>query len=234
MDDQMFRFPLEVREQLSQDPMATLRRIEATAGHGWTYVDRDRNDADRVDRALWESAEFAIMRGPGDAELDRLRSRGYDPQAWHDMIETITAREAALTETLKAEPSHKRKLDAIVAARLLVWELGDYLPWAGENLRFDPNALLEAGADVVTEVLLRMPSMRVEFALRRANWANGDYAWTANDIFDLAHLGVAVPYCDITWTERHAAAVLNRAGVPRELGTLVVSRPAEVLALLGG
>jgi hypothetical protein len=233
VDDLGFRFPPEVREYLARDPMTTVERIEAIAGYGWTYIDRELDQPDRVDRALWESGEFAMMRGPADADLKRLRSDGYEPEAWSKMVEEITAREAALTEILKSEPGHKHNLDAIVAARLWVWELGDYLPWAAENLGFEPKALWADGPAVATEVLLRMPSMQVEFALRRANWANGDYTWTTNDIFDLAHLGVAVPYCDAVWTERHAASVLNRAGVPERLGTKVVSRPAEVIELLG-
>lgn len=69
-------------------------------------------------------------------------------------------------------------------------------------------------------------------SLRRANWANCDYAWTTNDIHHLAHLGVAIPHCDVTWTEKHATAVLNAAHVPSKFGTKVVSKFDDLHAAL--
>lgn len=218
--------PEALRRRFLRDP-ALLRRIEKAAGSGWTFAEEMRLGEEAAARALWESSEFAVLRGPSDSDVPGLRSHGYAPENFRASVDAITKREADLTRILREEG--KTQLDDIVAARLWIWELNEPLAWAAAQLGIDPNVVFDAGKKVVTQLLLAMPTMAVEFALRRANWANGDYKWTKNDIYDLAALGVAVPYCDVTWTEKHAASVLNRAHVPAKLGKVVVATPQDLL-----
>ncbi len=219
------------RERFLAQGLPLVKRIERFVGDRWTFAERGRGGSDVPARALWESSEYAMLRGPKDEDLEALREDGYAPERWSKGIDEITAREQDLSRILKEEG--KKQLDDIVAARLWYWELNAPAGWAADQLGIDPDAILASGAANMTKLLRGMPMMAVEFALRRANWANGDYTWSRNDIFDLAHLGVAVPYCDITWTEQHASSVLNAAHVPDRLGTRVVARPQDLLTALG-
>jgi hypothetical protein len=101
--------------------------------------------------------------------------------------------------------ANKERLDDIVAARLFVWELGDLLLDALTELGIPRDDLFDGGRETIERILDDMPMMRVEYALRRANFKNGSYRWTTHDIHDLAMLGRAIPYCDIVVTEKHAA-----------------------------
>jgi hypothetical protein len=68
-----------------------------------------------------------------------------------------------------------------------------------------------------------MPSADVSVSLITAAHRNPQTKWTANDVFDIDALSVAVPYCDIVVTERHARHTLQVAGAPRRLRTDVLA-----------
>jgi len=64
-----------------------------------------------------------------------------------------------------------------------------------------------------------MRAADVWITLMTAKHRNRDSVWRPNDIFDVDALSVAAAYCDVVVTERHAAHVLARAGIPERLGT---------------
>ena len=39
---------------------------------------------------------------------------------------------------------------------------------------------------------------------------NASRDWSVNDMRDIDHMGIAVPYCDLVLTERHNTAVLRQ------------------------
>src|SRR5215211_4633925 len=57
-----------------------------------------------------------------------------------------------------------------------------------------------------------MPSADVCVSLMTAAHRNPETKWTGNDMFDIDALSVAVPYCDVVVTERHARHVLTVSG----------------------
>ena len=68
-----------------------------------------------------------------------------------------------------------------------------------------------------------MPSADVCVSLITAAHRNPQTRWTGNDMFDIDALSVAVPYCDIVVTERHARHALEVAGAPDRAGTAVMA-----------
>jgi hypothetical protein len=78
-----------------------------------------------------------------------------------------------------------------------------------------------------------MPSADVCVSLIEAAHRNPQTAWQSNDIFDIDALSVAVPYCDLVVTERHAGHALRVAGAPDRLGTTVMVTLAELAAAIG-
>jgi hypothetical protein len=211
-----------------------ITRIEKIAGHGWTFRDRDGTMTEKIEAAIWESSEFAVLRGPDDDDIAPLRAEhGYRPEVARDALNAIAEREAELSRILAKEPQWSHRLDDVVAARLWVWELNEPLEWAADRIGISRRLPFERGSKaLLSRILQSMPMMAVEFALRRANWANGSYTWTKNDVLDLVHLGVAVPYAEVTWTEKHAAQVLNAAGIAKRFGRQIIARPRELLDVL--
>lgn len=57
---------------------------------------------------------------------------------------------------------------------------------------------------------------------------NPQTKWTGNDMFDIDALSVAVPYCDLVVTERHARHVLEVSGAPGRCGTTAMATLAEL------
>ncbi len=64
-----------------------------------------------------------------------------------------------------------------------------------------------------------------------AHW-NPQTDWTANRMFDMDALAVAVPYCDYVATDREAAHALHAEGVPARLEATVVATLDELVDAL--
>jgi hypothetical protein len=77
-----------------------------------------------------------------------------------------------------------------------------------------------------------MPSGDVSETLITAAHRNPQKQWTANDIFDIDALSVAVPYCQVVVTERHAGRTLPVAGLPARLGTDVLATLDDLAAIV--
>lgn len=77
-----------------------------------------------------------------------------------------------------------------------------------------------------------MPSGDVCVSLIAAAHRNPQRTWSPNDIFDIDALSLAVPYCDLVVTERHAAHALHIAGVPDRCRTAVKVTLAELVDAL--
>jgi hypothetical protein len=54
-----------------------------------------------------------------------------------------------------------------------------------------------------------------------------------DDFFDIDALSVAVPYCDVVVTERHAHRILTASGLPDRVGTTVLTTLEELIGQLG-
>lgn len=208
---------------------AVIAKVEAMSA-GWTFHGHgdDRPEVALIADVVREGQEYAMLRGPEPSELPRLRLGGYSPETWRESLKTITAREQELAAKLASGDAKRSRLDDIIAGRLYVWELSPHLMAVLQQLGIEPDEVL-SDADLLESLLLSMSTMQVETALRRANWRSGSYRWADNDIHDLAQLGPAAAYCDIVFTEKHAAAKLRAAHIDRRYNTTIVSRVEELV-----
>ncbi len=92
--------------------------------------------------------------------------------------------------------------------------------------------LLGGGLDIARSFTDSMPAGDAWISLLTAAHRNPQSHWRANDIFDFDALSVAIPYCDIVATDRHAARLANASGLPSRLGTVVVPTLDELVVAL--
>jgi hypothetical protein len=67
-----------------------------------------------------------------------------------------------------------------------------------------------------------MPSTEVSIELKTAWHRNRDKQWTANDIYDIDAMSMAVPYCDVVVTEKDCHHVLNVARLGERMHTALL------------
>lgn len=227
--------PEEAKEAFYTNGAAVVEKLEQLVGTGWTFRHRASITDNKalIDAAIREATEFVLLRGPRPEDTGELKRHGYDIQTSRDAIEHLASRERELTTMLAAGVADRRRLEDIVRARLWVWELDDIVAPVLNELGIEPTDLFDVGGKAALSAILHdMPTMNVEFVLRRANFRNGSYTWKTNDIHDLAFLGKAVPYCDIVVTEKHAAQQLRMSKIDERYGTTVLRDIDELPDLL--
>jgi hypothetical protein len=205
---------LLVRNAEGEDVSDEVRR---TWPKGPEEFDRWRADAER-------QLDQASLRGPrDDAEADSLRADGWDPTAARREAESRAAGEREQSGRLDADPRWRRgRLRDIVAARYVIFEIMEMVEEALTCRSLDVSDVW-TDLDASRRIVDCMPSADVCVTLLTAAHRNPQMVWTGNDIFDIDALSVAVPYCEVVATERHATRTLVSAGVPDRLGTEVVA-----------
>lgn len=73
-----------------------------------------------------------------------------------------------------------------------------------------------------------MPSFDVAVTMKTSYHRDPNHRWRVNDIHDIDALGSNVPYCDVVVTDTAAATHANRAGLAERLGTVILSRLADL------
>lgn len=174
----------------------------------------------------------SVLRGPTDAEAPELRAAGWDPTTARRLANQRASQEREQADRLAAEPRWRRgRLRDVVSARYVALEinelLADALTARGLNLE---DVLTDL--DVARRFVDSMPSGDVCVSLLTAAHRNPQTGWRANDIFDIDALSVAVPYCDVVVTERHAAHVLTVSAVSGRARTTVLATLAELAELI--
>ena len=170
-------------------------------------------------------AQRAMLAGPSDAQVPDLRQRGWSPENALAIAGRRAAQERELVGILDNDPKWRRgRLRDVVAARETVIELFDMLD---EALGRRGLTVTDVMPDRTTSrTLVRaMPSSDVAVALKTQMHRNGQRAarWSANDVHDMDALALAVPYCDIVVTEKHAADALRRERAPERYGTVLLT-----------
>ena len=79
-----------------------------------------------------------------------------------------------------------------------------------------------------------MPSFDVAVTLKTEYHRDPNHAWKPNDIPDIDALGSTLPYCEIVVTDKAIASHAVRTGLAERLGTVVLSRTAEIAKHLEG
>ena len=235
-------------EQLGRIPLLGRGVLQAFGSRGGLQIRSTEGDVTDATRQSWpdgpdafdacrEDAERqldrTVLRGPTDAEAPALRDAGWDPTVARRIATERAKQEREQAQRLAAEPRWRRgRLRDVVAARYLAFEA---MPMLDEALtRHDLQLEEVAGGDIddARRFTDAMPSADVRISLLTAAHSNPQTQWTANDIFDIDVLSVAVPYCDVVVTERHATHLLRATGAAERLTTRVFATLDEFAEIL--
>ena len=198
---------------------------EVRAGMGAEAFDRFVAEAElQLDRS--------VLRGPADDEVENLRALGYKPETTIQSGEKRAAQERELTPNLDEETRWRRgRLRDVIAARELCVEFQDILPrilaprqLALRDVISDP----ESGRKFVRA----MPSTEVSIELKTAWHRNRDKTWTANDMYDIDAMALAMPYCDIVVTEKACHHALTTARLGQRMHTALLRKLEELPSVI--
>ncbi|MEU3918967.1 hypothetical protein [Streptomyces sp. NPDC029004] len=212
-------------------------RIRSTDGEDVTESHRAewKDGSAAFDARLSEAErqlERAVLQGPSDAEVPILVLSGWDPTVARAGAEQRAEQERQQATRLDAEPRWRRgRLRDVMAVRYLTIELMELLneAFAARGLTIEDVFTSKEATGHFVDV---MPSADVYVTLTTAAHRNRDKSWEPNDIFDIDALSIAVPYCDIVVTERHASHVLRTAHMPTKVGTEIVTKLSDLVSWL--
>jgi hypothetical protein len=214
----------------------SLRIRDRTTGEDVTPQFREQYGADRFDaymaNALLEF-ERSHLRGPQDeAELQKLQGLGYDHQRALQVAKSRAEEEQAQSLRLDGGgPWRRERLPDVVSARELLIEFQNMAPVAFQERGIGLEDILtspEAGIAFMRS----MPSTYVSLALKTAWHRNRDKPWSANDIYDIDAMALAVPYCDVVVTEKACHHALVSTGMDRRMNTVLLRDLASLVSTL--
>ena len=174
-------------------------------------------------------AEFEILRGP-DLEQEQLLRAKYDykPELAIEEAKKRAAQEDELANELKNDPTKFKKIDDIVTARYLYWELSDALTELLASSGMTMEEFMKIGKERVTNFVHDMPTADIITTLTKLNLKNLNRSWVKNDIHDMDALAVAVPYCDVVVTEKHSFTQLINAKLGIKYDTTLLKNLEDI------
>ncbi len=138
------------------------------------------------------------------------------------------AQEVEQVSRFDTYPSWRRgRIRDIVAAREVLIEINEALSAgiANRGARLDE---LFSSPEESRRAFDSMPSFDVAVTLKTSYHRDPNHRWNVNDIHDIDALGSTIPYCDVVVTDKAVASHANRSGLADRLGTVVLSRLADV------
>ncbi len=207
-------------------PSPRFRVRDRATGADVTARVREKIGAEKFDSVITAGLlkfERGALRGPeDDAELEKLRNLGFNPEK---VLEgTIARARQEQEQRLRLDgdgPWRRERLLDVVSVRELLIEF--------ETIA--PRAFHERGVrleDIVTSpqagvaFMRSMPSTDVAMALKTGWHRNRDKQLSANDVYDIDSMALAVPYCDIVVTEKACHHLLRTAGIDRRMNTTLL------------
>jgi hypothetical protein len=187
-------------------------------------------------------AEFQLLAGPRDEEIENLRRLGYRPEAMRKVTRSRLEWEEMYAEMLADDPVSRHELRVRVQARELLHEHYELLRELLDEYHIDlhreiglDKARPRSGRPRMTAFADRMPSVRIAVDLKAELFSNQTKTWTMNALYDVDALGIAVPYCHVVVPDREMANLLSRSKAGPRNGTRIVMRlrdlPAELADL---
>jgi hypothetical protein len=186
---------------------------------------RERMGAEAFDDLVTRAElllDRSVLQGPSGDEVEDLRAIGWKPEAETQVAESRAAEERDQTLRLDGEgPWRHSRLRDVVSARELLIEFQDMLPRA---LAQRDLVLTDVISDPQSarEFVRAMPSTEVAIELKTAWHRDRGKPWTANDIYDIDALSLAVPYCDVVATEKACHHVLKVARLGERMHTALL------------
>lgn len=212
-----------VDEETGQDMTERVRSIHPLGPEGF--------DAVLADAELQLNRQ--VIEGPTTPEDEAdLRRRGYNPYAAHEVALRRLRQELDQVARLDAEPEWRRgRTRDLIAAREVIIELQAKIERA-LIARGTDGRMLFLAYEAARAAFDAMPSYDVAVTMKVEYHRDPSHVWRVNDIHDIDALGSTLPYCDIVVTDKAAASHARRTGLAERLGTTVLSRLDDLIALL--
>jgi hypothetical protein len=173
----------------------------------------------------WSLAGFA----------DSLEYPEFETRGEHRRGSGQVDRELALAARLASDSWLRHRLDDFLMAEELI-EVHDRINHFAFWHNADTTRLMQTwsskGPEYGAFLLNLMPTRVCMFHMRRAKHRNPQWPWQQHDATDLAALASAVPYADITVTERQWAHVFRTSRLGERFGTTVISKLSDLVPLL--
>ncbi len=177
--------------------------------------------------------EWRILRGPLDDDLEQLAELGYMPDSARAIQVNRAQQEVEQVARFNEDPKWRRgRIRDVIRARYVAVELFEFLHEGLYSRDSTIDEIFPGNREVPRSFVDAMPSGDVHITLQVEAHRNPEAPWAPNDIFDIDALSIAVPFCDVVATDRRRARDLNTSGCAERLGTKVVSRPEELMAIL--
>jgi hypothetical protein len=185
-------------------------------------------------------AEFLLLAGPADDQVEELRKQGYRPETAEASSQSRLEWERLYVGLLKDDPVSRTELRVRVMARELIHEhlnlfnelTAEYRVPINRAFGIDP-AKPGSGRAGIVAFADRIPSMRIAVDMKVEMFRNAQRGWQVNDLHDIDALSLAVPYCHLILSDRDAVDRLRRTGADARHGTEVLSSLADLPAALG-
>jgi hypothetical protein len=126
-----------------------------------------------------------------------------------------------------------RKLSVVeIYARELMIELNEMLDEQLKSHKTSLGELVKEDRNTIRALVRSMPSAEVSVELKTAYHRNSGKIWSTNDIHDLDAMALAVPYCDVVFTDAAARHALITSGLDARMRTDLPRRPDQLADLL--
>ena len=212
-----------------------LRVYDETTGDDIT--DRARAEPHKGDpdwlAKLERRAEKELLAGPRDSEIEGLRDNGYQPERPRESHHNNVLIEQYFADKLLDSHWRKGRLLDVVAARHLNLELIDMLT-AELIARGTTLADVAENTEQFLELPLSMPASAVFVGLKVQYHRDASRRWTDNDLHDIGALALAIPYCDVVFTDAAARNAAVTAGLDGAMNTSLPRSPMDLVQIVSG
>lgn len=173
--------------------------------------------------------ERGSLRGPADDEVEKMRALGWCPEEVLQVAEKRAAEERNQMYRLDGDGGRWRRgrLRDVVAARELLIEFQTILPRALAERQLSLQDVM-SDPQSANAFVRAMPSTEVSIQLKTAWHRNRYKGWTANDIYDIDAMALAVPYCDVVVTEKACHHALTTAGLGPRMHTSILRQLCDL------
>lgn len=156
---------------------------------------------------------------------DEIHDRLFEGLHRHE--EAFIQRRNRLKNTFRQDSYALRKRAYVASLFLDMWDhcYMDSFSHLGKNMRDTETLTMEDRIRLVTEV----PPLDVEVSLATQHLQQWDRPEARNDVRDIAHLCMAIPYCDVVVTERYWVDKIQREKLDKKYGTQVFSDLSSLL-----
>jgi len=187
-----------------------LRLLGFGVHHAFPRSARSSGKGFQQSRFLYERK---VLEGPQDSEIPFLRESGYMPEIAIASTESRRDRERALGPILRKEGVHWRSagLKNVIKTREIEHDLWNSITPQAAIRNISVQDLLNCAPDPPIGIVDLMPSASVIVEMKTNYHRNLQRKWEINDIRDIDMISVALPYCDIVFTDNEVRATVISA-----------------------